>query len=141
MIINLPKKIIFVDRFDLQNGFYCPECGKFYLPNGTGPTNRRLLSRILKGLPSELMVGGIPPRLHDTAYNLCPTGWTVAYQISDGTVVEIKNKAQADYRYYLEMLDAHKDSKGLAKILLKVIAKRNYWAVKYDGKKSYKHCH
>jgi len=141
MIVNLVKKIIFVDRFDLQNGFYCPECGKFYLPNGTGPTNKRILSRILKGLPSELMVGGIPPRLHDAAYNLCPAGWTVAYQTLDGTVLEIKTKDQADKAYYNEMLDAHKDAKGLARMLLKVIAKRNYLAVRIDGKASFKHAH
>jgi hypothetical protein len=141
MITNRSLKKIFVDQFDLQEGFICPECGKFYLPNGTGPTNKRLLSKILKWLPSEIMVGGIPPRLHDACYALCSVGWIVLFQVSSGKVVEVKTKAQSDKLYFSEMMAAHNDAKGLAWAMLYAAAKRNYWAAKYDGKSSFRHEH
>jgi hypothetical protein len=130
------RGVVMLEDSDLWGGFVCPVCGKHYLPNGTGPTSMGLFSKILKGFPSELMVGGIPPRLHDCAYNLCPAGFIVRYR-----ELKISTRKQADKGYLWLMLDAHKDARGLAKGMLHVVAWRNYKAVRIGGEPSYKHSH
>lgn len=136
MIIHAETKQIAVTEEDLWNGFPCPVCGKFYVPNGTGPTNKALIAKILKGMPSEAIVGGVPARFHDTAYLLCPAGWTVHL----GTH-QAASKKQADRQYFRLMMDQHKDSSGLASFLVWIMAKRNYGFVCVFGRSSFKHDH
>jgi len=121
-------------------GFVCPECGHTYQANGTGPQSSGILSKVLRGLPSELIVGGLPARFHDAAYLLCSSGWIVRFDGS-GRTFEARNRATADKAYFELAMWQHRDSGGIAKGMLWVICKRNYLAVRKGGKTSYRHKH
>lgn len=140
MIIQKAAKVVYLDAFDLQEGFVCPECGKAFQANGTGPSNMGLFARILKGMPSELVVGGLPARFHDAAYLLCPAGWKVVCTAVYPEVTAT-DKPSADQGYFNLMRNTHKDAQGFASGMLWTIAKRNYLAVKWGGKSSYRHAH
>jgi len=134
------NKVVYLDDYDLIVGFACPECGKTFRPNGTGPTNMSIFARLLKGLPSELVTGGIPARFHDSAYLLCPAGWRVVYAPANRQFVAV-DKISADKGYYKLIQWVHKDAQGLAAAIVWIMAKRNYLYVKWGGKSSFRHEH
>jgi hypothetical protein len=136
MFINLESKTIALELSDLQKGFNCPICGEFFKPNGTGPSKSKLATWLLQSTFAELVTGGEPAYFHDTAFLICPEGWAVFY----GAYVA-KDFHSANKTYHRMILDRHKDAKGLAKVFLYVLAKRNYFFVKYLGKSSYCHQH
>lgn len=140
MEISWNNKTIVLSSYDLESGFPCPVCGHPFVPNGTGPMSQDKLSSLLKGVPSELVVGGIPPRFHDAAYLLCPEGWKVIFRLGGKSYIA-NDKVSSDKGYFRLMMDMHKDARGLARLMLWVIAKRNYLAVKLRGKSSYRHKH
>lgn len=142
MMIDRKKKSIAILEHELFKDNICPECGKDFTANGTGPTKSRWITAFLQGTPSELILGGTPARFHDYAYLLCPAGWTLymAKPCGNGTV-KANSKSTSDRAYFDLMIDSHKDSKGLAKLMLWALAKRNYLAVKLGGGPSYRHSH
>lgn len=127
---------VWLNAYDLENGFLCPVCNRLFVPNGTGPQSSPVVSELLKMLPSEDIVGGLPPRFHDSAYFLCPAGFIVHF--ADVTAWD---KASADEGYRALMVSGHKDSQGPAKALIELIAERNYLFVHAFGQSSYKHEH
>lgn len=140
MIVDRSSKVVTLGLYDLEMGFTCPDCGHTYYPNGTGPQSSGILSKLLRGLPSELIVGGLPARFHDAAYLMCPNGWTVRF-VGSGRTFEAKDKASADRAYFDLAMWQHKDSGGIARAMLWTICKRNYLSVKLGGKSSYRHKH
>ena len=128
-------KIVVFDADDLRYGFVCPECGRPFKPNGTGPMSSPTISRILHGLPSDQIVGGLAPRLHDCFYLLCPAGWLVFFG-----PYHAKNRKEADSEYEKFMRNEAK-SDGHSDVVRYGLALRNWAFVRVLGGSSYRHAH
>jgi hypothetical protein len=127
----------------LMQGFDC-QCGKFFQPNGTGAVNMPFLTRMLKCLPSESMLGGIPPRFHDAAYQLCSAGFSVmfVYHAVDRDVhIFADSKESADSGFLALMRLRNEECKGFARSLTNFLSNQYYNAVKLKGESSYVHKH
>ena len=142
MNVNTQTKTVSLSETDLRDGFSCPECGKFFKSNGTGPSNEPLITDALHDLPSEAICGGIPPQFHDCAYLLCPVGWVVEF---NGTTA--KDKASADEAYKALIIDQNAKRiqesfvPGLLRTMVYYLADRNYLFVHAFGASSYAHKH
>ena len=129
-------KTVILTGDDLQNGFVCPVCKKWFKPNGTGPSNNKVLTAFIQSLPFELVTGGLPARFHDSAYLLCPEGYAVFFG-----AFHASNRQEADKAYLKIMLDEHKDARLLAKAILYALSYVNFSAVRLGGKSSFAHAH
>ena len=130
-----------VSVFDMTDGFMCPVCNKPYTPNGTGPANNKWLTRLLKMLPSNSAVGGLPPRFHDIAFLLCPKGYRISFNFG-GELFVAYDFDSANNAYYNLMKRQIKDHVTWSlRGVCYFFAWRNYTAVDKFGKKSYKHKH
>lgn len=136
------SKALIIDSFEDTLGFHCPECGVWYSPNGTGPSNLPFAAKLLKRVPSEILAGGLPAFIHDIAYLLCPAGWVIEFSYI-GKIYRIKDKKSADKTYRaLIIARAKKHYRlGFIRALAWSIAWRNFFFVDMFGQKSFKHEH
>ena len=151
------RKVIELGCEDLYKTGICPICKIGYTPNGTGPSNNPSVTSLLKHLPSEPYLGGIPSYFHDWAYLVCKGGWAVRI-IYGGQTYIAWDKASAD-NSYLELMKAQVEGKfdinyssmsflsrnfsklkdSIQKALLLHQAQRNYLFVRKFGASSFGH--
>lgn len=147
MIIDEETKLIQLRSDDLERGNYCPECGEFYKPNGTGPSNNKRLAWFLKHLPSNGVLGGQAPRFHDWAFLLCPEGWTLEYSYKNKfgqyTKVIAKDFQSANNAYFtLQKAQIEDKCNWYSKPFYYTRAEINYKAVTgKTARNSFKHKH
>jgi len=141
MLVDPITKSIWIDESDVGLEAKCPVCGDLYKSNSTGPSSNPALTEIIQKLPSESILGGWAPTVHDWAYLVCPEKWWVMVEI-DHRVYSAKDKETADELYYLLMKHQVKTrAKWVTRWWYYLQAKRNYLAVKMAGADSFKHVH
>jgi len=141
MLIDKPGKTLYIDIADLSHKWVCPVCGRRLRANGTGPTNKPLLTKALQLLPSEKYIGGFAPKMHDVAYTICPAGWALNVEYLGKSYTAI-DKFSADIMYRdLMHAQVNRLAPRYLQPIMHINADRNYQCVIIGGHSSYAHKH
>jgi hypothetical protein len=110
--------MIFLSEMLVQKGGICPICGKYFRPNGVGPSDIPELTTVLDNLPSSILLR-YGSNFHDWAYHLGPAWGT---------------REDADFLMYAKN-EAIITEKGnwWNRWLYRIANKRNYMAVREFG--------